>query len=111
MESNPCVPAWANRSRCSVSCWASACLRCPSNVAALVWDPVSFVRMSSSFRRCSSEEQRRKEEDIRTKLTGSQTRAATLEGQRRQAEAQHEPLQRDLLAQAGTHGFTYIAPQ
>ena len=55
------------------------------------------------------EEQRRKEEDIRTKLTGSQTRAATLEGQRRQAEAQHETLQRDLLAQAGTHGFDSIA--
>jgi len=55
------------------------------------------------------EEQRRKEEDIRTKLTGSQTRAATLEGQRRQAEAQYETLQRDLLAQAGTHGFDSIA--
>jgi exonuclease SbcC len=55
------------------------------------------------------EEQRRKEEDIRTKLTGSQTKAATLEGQRRQAEVQYETLQRDLLAQAGTHGFDSIA--
>jgi exonuclease SbcC len=55
------------------------------------------------------EEQRRKEEDIRSKLTGSQTKAATLEGQRRQAEAQYETLQRDLLAQAGTHGFDSIA--
>jgi len=55
------------------------------------------------------EEQRRKEEDIRTKLTGSQTKAATLEGQRRQAETQYETLRRDLLAQAGTHGFDSIA--
>ncbi|HEY5000425.1 MAG TPA: SMC family ATPase, partial [Candidatus Cryosericum sp.] len=55
------------------------------------------------------EEQRRKEEDVRTKLTGFQTKAATLEGQCRQAEAQHDTLQRDLLAQAGTHGFDSIA--
>src|SRR5450830_1544437 len=54
------------------------------------------------------EEQRRKEEDIRTKLTGSQTRAATLEGQHTQAEIQYETLQRDLLTQAGTHGFDSI---
>jgi len=55
------------------------------------------------------EEQRRKEEDVRTKLTGFQTKAAALEGQSRQAEAQYETLQHDLLAQAGTHGFDSIA--
>ena len=55
------------------------------------------------------EEQRRKEEDIRTKLTGFQTEAAALEGQCRQADAQYETLQRDLLAQAGKHGFDSIA--
>jgi exonuclease SbcC len=55
------------------------------------------------------EEQRRKEEDTRTALVGFQTKAATLAGQCSQAEAQHETLQRDLLAQAGTHGFESIA--
>jgi len=55
------------------------------------------------------EEQRRKEEDARMALAGFQTKAAALEGQRRQAEAQYETLQRDLLAQAKTHGFESIA--
>jgi len=55
------------------------------------------------------EEQRRKEEDVRTQLIGFQTEAAALEGQCRQAEAQYGTLQRDLLAQAGTHGFDSIA--
>jgi exonuclease SbcC len=55
------------------------------------------------------EEQRRKEEDVRTTLTRFQTEAAALEGQCRQAEAQYETLQRDLLAQAGIHGFDSIA--
>jgi exonuclease SbcC len=55
------------------------------------------------------EEQRRKEEDVRTTLTGFQTKGATLAGQCRQAEAQYETLQRDLLAQAGMHGFDSIA--
>jgi exonuclease SbcC len=55
------------------------------------------------------EEQRRKEEDARTQLAGFQTDAAALEGQHRQAKAQYETLQRDLLAQAGTHGFDSIA--
>jgi exonuclease SbcC len=55
------------------------------------------------------EEQRRKEEDVRTTLTGFQTGAAALEGRCRQAEAQYETLQRDLLAQAGIHGFDSIA--
>ena len=54
------------------------------------------------------EEQRRKEEDVRTKLTGFQTEAAALEGQHTQAEIQYETLQRDLLTQAGTHGFDSI---
>jgi exonuclease SbcC len=54
------------------------------------------------------EEQRRKEEDVRTKLTGFQTEAAALEGQHTQAEIQYETLQRDLLTQAGTHGFNSI---
>ncbi len=55
------------------------------------------------------EEQRKKEEDVRAQLAGFQTKAAALEGQRRQAEAQYETLQRDLLEQAGTHGFDSIA--
>ncbi|MBA4365411.1 MAG: hypothetical protein C0398_05320 [Coprothermobacter sp.] len=55
------------------------------------------------------EEQRRKEEDVRAQLTGFQTKAATLAGQCSQAEAQYETLQRDLLAQAKTHGFDSIA--
>jgi|GEM_PF-1410295 len=54
------------------------------------------------------EEQRRKEEDVHTQLAGLQTKAAALEGQRRQAEAQYETLQRDLLEQAGTNGFDSI---
>lgn len=54
------------------------------------------------------EEQRRKEEDTRAQLAGFQTKAAALEGQRRQAEDQYEALQRDLLLQAKTHGFESI---
>ncbi|MHB8106178.1 MAG: AAA family ATPase [Candidatus Cryosericum sp.] len=54
------------------------------------------------------EEQRQKEEAIRTALAGFQTKTAALSGQHAQAEAQYETLQRDLLAQAGTHGFDSI---
>ena len=55
------------------------------------------------------EEQRRKEEETHTALAGFQTKAATLAGQCSQAQAQHETLQSDLLAQAKTHGFDSIA--
>ena len=55
------------------------------------------------------EEQRKKEEDVRTALARFQTKAATLAGQCSQAESQVETLQRDLLAQAKTHGFDSVA--
>ncbi|RIE17481.1 AAA family ATPase [Candidatus Cryosericum septentrionale] len=86
-------------------------------------NPVAFLRMRLTQLRgqetttrtaqktivAQLEEQRRKEEAVRTQLAGFQTEAAALEGQRRQAEIQHETLQRDLLTQAGTHGFDSIA--
>ncbi|MCX6084126.1 MAG: SMC family ATPase [Caldiserica bacterium] len=55
------------------------------------------------------EEYRKKEEGTRAQLAEFQTKAATLAGQYSQAEAQYETLQRDLLAQAGTHGFDSVA--
>ena len=55
------------------------------------------------------EEQRKKEENVRSTLAGAQTKAATLAGQCSQAESQAETLQRDLLAQAESHGFDSIA--